>query len=111
MINYQNHNRADDCDEQAVEIESGCSVSSDQTKEVTSDKRTYNSKDNIYDYTRSFSIYDFTGDEPSDKAKDYPADNVHVSRLPMQQDHGQLISALPALKLAKRLACIRDLPG
>src|SRR5262245_8815066 len=78
VIGNQDHHRSDYCDKQAVEIETCGALGAEQTKEVTANKRPNNPKDDVQNYARTLPIHDLASDEPGNKAKNDPADDMHA---------------------------------
>src|SRR5215469_11056787 len=75
VIDNEHNDSAHDCDEHAVQVETGHTRVAGKLEQVTANKRADYPKDNIEDNARPFAIYDFTGDKAGNQPENDPAED------------------------------------
>jgi hypothetical protein len=73
VIDQKHDDRADDGDDDAVEIEAGYSLSTSQGKQKSPDHRADDAEHNVQNHTLAGFVDDLASDEASNQAEDDPA--------------------------------------
>src|SRR5947209_1006349 len=83
VVDDEHHDRADDSDDHAVEIEAGHPGLAELLEEESADNCTQYAEDDVEYDALAGSIDDLAGDEARDKAQNDPSDDTH-DRAPLR---------------------------
>jgi len=72
VVEHQNNDRSNHCDEQAIQVHARDSVRSKHSEKVTTDQRANNSQNYIEKYTLAGFVYKFAPQEPGNQAQHNP---------------------------------------
>ena len=75
MVDQQHDDRADDGDEQAVEVEAGYWGRAEEREQVAADNRADDAEHDVDDDAVAAALDDTAGDEAGDEAQDEPDDD------------------------------------
>src|SRR6185312_16142309 len=79
VVNQQHHDRTNDCDNHAVNVQARYTRCSKEAKKESANESAYNAKSNIEPKALALMINDLGSDEAGDRAEYDPADDAHVN--------------------------------
>jgi hypothetical protein len=107
VVNQQHHDRTDNCDNHAPDVQAGDARCSKQAKEKSADKSAYNAKRNIEPKALALPIDDLGSDEAGDQAE---YDQLMILMEILRPWHWRLADAGQALSIAS-FAFTRSIVG